>query len=73
VASRVNRAEALMAPLGDGRGAEPTALRRVAPPSPPDDALSVSEDSSSRYSLAPSTDARRGVPRSAVDGAAAIV
>ena len=35
-------------------------------PDPPDDALSVSwDDSASRYSLAPSTDARRGVPWSA--------
>ena len=73
MASRENRAEELMALLGDGRGPEPT-LRRGAPPSPdldpPDDALSVSEDNASRYSLAPSTDARRGVPRNAVDLAA---
>ena len=60
--SRVNRADELMALLGDGRGPEPT-LRW-------DDALSVSEDNASRYSLAPSTDARRGVPRNAVDLAA---
>ena len=57
--SRVNSADELMALLGDGRGTEPT-LRW-------DDALSVSEDNASRYSLAPSTDARLGVPRNAVD------
>jgi hypothetical protein len=70
MASRVNRAEELMALLGDGRSPEPP-LRWGAPPSPgpdpPDDALSVSEDSASRYSFAPSTDARRGGPRNAAD------
>ena len=68
MASRVNRAEELKAVLGDGRGPEPPTLRLGATPSPdpPDDALSVSsEDSASRYSLAPSTDARRGAPWSA--------
>ena len=70
--SRVNCAEELMALLGAGDGPGPElTLRRAAPPSPdpdpPDDALSVSEDSASRYSFAPSTDARRGGPRNAVD------
>ena len=72
--SRVNCAEELMALLGAGDGPGPElTLRRAAPPSPdpdpdpPDDALSVSEDSASRYSFAPSTDARRGGQQNAVD------
>jgi hypothetical protein len=74
----MNRAEELMmALLGDGRGAEQTLRLGASPPlpspdPPDDDEVSVSSEfRASRYSFAPSTDARLGVPWNAADRTAA--